>query len=468
MTKRTRTILFFSFVFLFIATIPVLTVYTQGYRLDWENRQLVKTGGMDFGVRPLGVRVFVDGEFQKETNFLFRDIIIRNILPREYDIRIEREGYSPWHKSVVVQESIVTKFVDARLFPANPTRTDIGEGIVQVIPAPDGRTALVRVEAEKSLEQIRMLSFSGERLETPVLTLRANERVQNAGWNAESTVAWFVTTLGQDAALYTVSVQEPGNPVAWNTLTNTYRRGTLQTALILPTPSATSIFVAPYDTRNKLYSIDSLIIGQKEPISVAEEVRTASSVDSSLVYLDQENILFERDMPSGELSVLATTLLDTEITQPVRLIVEDNVRAVALLAGSDAYLWQRGYEFSLVSNKATGALFSPDATKLAFWNEEGLSVFWMETLFGPPARTRGEIEFILSQKGIDGVTWLETLGAHIVATTDQDIFITELDGRGGRNTVSYTIENASSFFSPILQRVYALTETGRITTFSVE
>lgn len=468
MTKRTRTILFFSFVFLFLATIPVLTVYTQGYRLDWENRQIVKTGGMDFGVRPLGVRVFVDGEFLKETNFLFRDIIIRNILPREYDIRLERDEYFSWHKTVSVQESIVTKFMDARLFPQNPTRTDIGEEIAQVVPAPDGRTALVRVEEEKSLGQIRLLSFSGERLETPVLTLRANERVLNAGWNAESTVAWFITTLGQDATLYTVSVQDPGNPVAWNALTNSYRRGTLQTALILPTPSATSIFVAPYDARTKLYSIDSLIIGQQEPILVAQEVRTAASVDSSLVYLDADNILIERDMPSGQLTILATTELDAATTKSVRLIVENNVRAVALLADSDLYLWQRGYQFLLITSEVEDALFSPDATKLAFWNKEGLSVFWMETLFGPPARTRGDIEHILEQQGITRVAWLETLGAHIVAATDRDIFITELDGRGGRNIVSYAIENTFAFFTPILQRVYTLTAEGHLTTFSVE
>ena len=468
MSKRTRTILFFSFVFLFLATIPVLTVYTQGYRLDWENRKLVETGGMDFGVRPLGVRVFVDGEFRQETNFLFRDIIIRNILPRDYVVRIEREGYANWQKTVAVAESIVTKFSDVRLFPQNPTRTDIGEGITTAYPSDDGRAVLALVEEDGTLDQVRLLSFSAEQLETPVLTLRANERLERVGWNAESTVAWFVTVLGQEATLYTVSATDPANPVVWSALTNGYRRGTLQTALIMPTPSTTSVFVAPYDAQSETYSVDSLIVGQKEPIAIVESVRSARSTGSSLVYLDAENILIERDMPSGQLTILATTLMGTDLASPISLITEENARAVAILAGKELFLWQRGYQLASVSNNASGGVFSPDATKFAYWNGTTASVLWLETIFGPPARQRGETETIATNTDIQRAFWLEGLAAHLVITSDHNVIIAELDGRGGRNSISYNIDSATSFFAPILQRVYALTAEGHLTTFSVE
>lgn len=468
MSKRTRTILFFSFVFLFIATIPVLTVYTQGYRLDWENRKLVETGGMDFGVRPLGVRVFIDGQFHQETNFLFRDIIIRNILPREYDVRIERESYTAWHKIVTVGESIVTKFPDVRLFPQDPTRTDVATGITSTYFSPDGRNALVLVEAEGALDQLRLLSFSAEQLETPVLTLRANERVERAGWNAESTVAWFVTVLGPQTTLRTISVQDAANPVVWDALTNSYRRGALQTALILPTTSATSIFVAPYDTGTKTYDIDSLIIGQQNPISVVDGVRAGSSVGSSLIYMDADNILIERDMPSSQLTILATNLFNSELAAPLSLVVENNLRAVGIISGSELFVWQRGYQLTKISDNVAGVAFSPDATKLAFWNSTDTSVLWLETVFGPPAREREQIEIINSHRDVKNVFWLETLGAHVVITTTKDVLITELDERGGRNTVSYTNENAASFFAPLLQRVYSVTAQGNLTTFSVE
>jgi len=468
MSKRTRTILFFSFVFLFIATIPVLTVYTQGYRLDWENRKLVETGGMDFGVRPLGVRVFVDGQFYQETNFLFRDMIIRNILPRDYDVRIERDAYTPWHKVVAVGESIVTKFSDVRLFPQNPTRSDIAENITQAHAAPDGREVLVLVETENTLDQVRLLSFSAEQLETPILTLRANERLERAGWNAESTVAWFVTTIGSSSTLYTVSTQDPANPVVWDALTSSYRRGFLQNALIIPTASATSIFIGPYTAISKTYDIDSLIIGQQEPLPIVTGVLAAVSVGSSLVYLDESNILVERNMPSGQRTVLATTLMGGALPSPLSLIVENNVRAVGIIAGQDLFVWQNGYQLTKVSGSVQGAAFSPDATKLAFWNNDSASVLWLETIFGPPARERGQVEVVATHSDIQQVFWLETLGAHLVVATNRDVLIAELDERGGRNIVSYNIENALSFFAPLLQRVYALTPGGALTTFSVE
>jgi len=45
MTKKTRTILFLIFLFLFLLIAPSAIFYSQGYRLDFENKKLTQSGG---------------------------------------------------------------------------------------------------------------------------------------------------------------------------------------------------------------------------------------------------------------------------------------------------------------------------------------------------------------------------------------------------------------------------------------
>lgn len=468
MSKKTRTILFFLFAFLFVATIPFLIAYTQGYRLDWEHRRFVQTGGMDFSVRPLGVRVFVDGKFRQETNFFFRDVTMRNILPRDYEVRIERDGYAPWHKNVAVLESFVTKFPEVRLFPENPQRSTQEASISQLYASPDGRYAL-GVSEEAELPSVQLFSFaSTEPTSSTVLSLRANEQLLRAGFNAESTVAWFVTSFQGTQSLTTLAVAQPQEPVTWDALTAPLGRSVLTQAHIAPTASATSIFVAPFDTTEQTYTVYSLIAGQDAPIETAENISALSSVDSSLILLDESGVLVSRDMPSGEITVLSTDAQEVVANGTPQLFVQENGAAIAILSEGDLWVWQRGYQLARFAERVSGVSFAPNGVSLAYWGNDELSVLWLETIFGPPARVRGEHEVIVRAPNIYDAIWLEDRSAHVAAATTTHFIVAELDGRDHRNTISYNIENVFTFFTPLNQRLHALPGDGTLTSFSVE
>lgn len=120
MTKRTRTVIFIFFVFLFISAAPSAVFYSQGYRVDFENKKIVQTGGFYFRVSPGRADVYLNGELEKNTSVITSAAYIENLLPKDYKIEIKKDGFHSWEKTLGVKEKEVTKAENITLFPANP------------------------------------------------------------------------------------------------------------------------------------------------------------------------------------------------------------------------------------------------------------------------------------------------------------------------------------------------------------
>lgn len=91
-------------------------LYGKGYRLnlsDKGNKILAGTGLLVLTSTPNGARVYLNDNLTTATD----DTI--NLPPGDYDVRIEKDGYYPWKKHVVLKNEAVTK-TDAVLFPVVP------------------------------------------------------------------------------------------------------------------------------------------------------------------------------------------------------------------------------------------------------------------------------------------------------------------------------------------------------------
>lgn len=91
-------------------------LYGKGYRLNLSgegNKIIAGTGLLVLTSTPDGAKVYLDDDLTTATD----DTI--NLAPGEYDVRIEKDGYYPWKKKVVLKNEAVTK-TDAVLFPVAP------------------------------------------------------------------------------------------------------------------------------------------------------------------------------------------------------------------------------------------------------------------------------------------------------------------------------------------------------------
>jgi hypothetical protein len=111
------------FVILVLVTIGVV-LYGKGYRFgaDAGKIELKGTGLLVTESFPDSAQVFIDGKLKTATDNTI------NLPPGEYKVRIFKEGYFPWEKTIKIEAETVSK-AEALLIPTAPkleSITDFG------------------------------------------------------------------------------------------------------------------------------------------------------------------------------------------------------------------------------------------------------------------------------------------------------------------------------------------------------
>lgn len=143
MLKRTRTILFWICLFLFLIAAPSMVLYSQGYRIDFDARKITQTGGLFLKTSPKQAEIYINGELEDKTDFLFGSVLIENLLPKEYKIEARKEGFQPWEKTLGVKEKEATEAKNIFLFPADLNWNVLSEGAERFWFFPDEKKIIL-------------------------------------------------------------------------------------------------------------------------------------------------------------------------------------------------------------------------------------------------------------------------------------------------------------------------------------
>jgi hypothetical protein len=111
MNKRARQTTFLIFFCLFLIIAPIVVLYTAGYRVNLDKMSFVKTGVLAVSSEPKDAIISVDEKKLGETN-----AVVKNIMPEEHIVRLEKDGYWPWEKKLEVEANTTTFVEKAELF----------------------------------------------------------------------------------------------------------------------------------------------------------------------------------------------------------------------------------------------------------------------------------------------------------------------------------------------------------------
>ena len=92
MTKRTRFFILLACVILFLIITPYILLYSLGYRIDFENRKIVTTGGLYIKVLPQDVNVIIDSTITNKTGLFSNSVYVQDLLPKENTVYIQIDG----------------------------------------------------------------------------------------------------------------------------------------------------------------------------------------------------------------------------------------------------------------------------------------------------------------------------------------------------------------------------------------
>jgi len=122
MTQRARQIIFSVAILVFVVATPLLLLYAWGYSFDWQTKRIALTGGLYLKSTPDDAKIYLNNKPRGETNTL-----VRRLAPKEYQVKITKDGFHPWSKKLKVESKIVTSARDIILIPLEPKVEIINE-----------------------------------------------------------------------------------------------------------------------------------------------------------------------------------------------------------------------------------------------------------------------------------------------------------------------------------------------------
>ncbi|MEK7541170.1 MAG: PEGA domain-containing protein [Patescibacteria group bacterium] len=119
MTKKIRLITLILCAICFFIVAPYIIVYSLGYRIDFEQKKIVATGGIYVKAMPQGADVIIDSKVSGRTSLLSPSVFAQNLLPKQHSILIKKDGYYDYKKTLEVKEKEVTRLERVILFKKN-------------------------------------------------------------------------------------------------------------------------------------------------------------------------------------------------------------------------------------------------------------------------------------------------------------------------------------------------------------
>jgi hypothetical protein len=154
-----RKIFFYIFTAIYVITCPLLILYAFGYIYNPEAQEgYSKTGLIYLATDPAGATIYVDGKLNKENT----PSIVRNLLPGEYPVKLELEGYRPWVQTIPVAIGKATVLDQVLLIPVKWESSRMLPGdFADVMPLQDDGFFLVH--GKGALEDIHVCDYSQEK-----------------------------------------------------------------------------------------------------------------------------------------------------------------------------------------------------------------------------------------------------------------------------------------------------------------
>lgn len=469
MDKRIKKILILIFVVLFLLAIPATIFYCQGYRFDFKNKKLVKTGGLSFQTRPTNCEVYLDEEIIKKTDLLFGSVFVKNLLPKRYAVRISKEGFSSWEKILEVKEAFVTEAKNIVLFPEKFNFSVILSDVEDYFLSPDGKKIILKKSDEESwnlaifdLEKNVQENFLSEKdLEEKGL------KFLDLNWVFDSRRLLLKTEFQKETKYFIIDV-----PTEEKTKISPLDYGVIEDVSFNPYNSQEIFFVKILNDDKSLLKIN--YVEKNNPVMILKNILTYRVYDKDVFWLGLDGFLRKSNF-SGE------TL---EIINTKPFLIEENSGYEAEIFPGAVFLKKENVLYQVNSSKTFEVFFesvnnlkiSPDYKKLAIVNDYEIWILFLSDALEQPQRKAGQKIFLtrFSQK-IDEIFWLNqnylifTVGDKIRTSSfhsenldfsiSSKLKIAEIDDRDKINIVDLDeYKNPKIFWNENYKRLYILSE----------
>jgi len=455
MTHRTRRCIFYIFLFLFVVLASTIILYAQGYSFDWQKKSPIITGAFYFKSYPREADIYINNKYEgKTTKF------IRRLPPGEYDIKISKQGYSDWQKTLAVKSKLVTEaqniiLVNKTLAPNLITDNNVG----YLTFSPDKKKAIYLTDAQLTLRLIDLTNNTDIQIYPAIASKETGYATSLPSLNNLSDIFW--SPNGERLILsftnnhyYILNLKNQIEIIDINNLIkilSNYKLYSIENLSFHPQNSDRIYFYF----KNNLYFIEINNASPNNSLissSIVYNVLTYAIYNDKILYIDTNGEFYKTSLDGLSFK----KIFDIPVFKPEQsiTIINDEI----LIIDRNLYLLNsQAQVFDKISENIEEIILSGDRKKILWRTKNEVGIMWLEPELGPTPRSRYETEIIKTAEDISQAIWYTKTDQHIIVVAKNEIEITELDNRDTRNTADiFTIQNPRVFYNEINDKFYIL------------
>ena len=449
MSKSVRTLLFALFAASFLLITPLVIGYSQGYRLDWQDKIIVQTGGLFLEPRPAPVEVYLNKQLAKKSSFVFQNVFLGNLIPGNYQLRIEKADYSAWEKNLDVYPKLVTETRNVTLFPKprQDAENVIGAKLRDFSSSPSGKYFVFI--SNNSTPRITLYSIAAQKemLTFDVPAAFNNYEIKNLHWNKNSTRFIFELADGDSKKWVAVTPENTalsGIDISWEiTRARDFKKYTKK--LYKPVidrvkwsrDDPNKVFFVAHDDFKEYMLFSYNIVTQKISSPLAYDVLEYSPEKNAVFYISSMLGNINRLNPNTKEihQISFFNIFGIETTTPITFISHTQEQYLILKITDTLYhLDKKTGAMKKISGGVRNAVVTEDGKKILLVGKNSLSVYWLRDIQVQPFRDAGDLEIIYtSTETIRDAVWFSKNNAYVLFAEQDTIKVVELDGRDKRN-----------------------------------
>lgn len=413
MSQRIRTVIFFLFLILFIGAAPLALLYSQGYRFDFEDQEIIKTGGLSVKVKPqVRARVFLNGNRNKRVNGWTYSAFLSSLAPDTYRVELKKEGFHTWQKDLTVPQGKVTEAKNILLLSTQPSLTPELERVSDFFIAPNGNKVIYKTPQNT----VKTYNFSQQQIKT----ISPELSIEEVDWDSKSERALLHTSTGSYL---------------------------LQSEKITPVQ-------LPFQTKRTHFIPErsQLLVLKQSPrelikINYGQQATTSTKVLSNFLAYDVTPQGITWFSPSGQVhrsdfsGKIQSTLNSKAFPAKGKnhQLIQRGGHTLLLENGTLYALNEEGRFEQLASNVEQVKL-SPHFQKAALTSGYGIRVLYLNRQYIQPTRKKYEVDFITRfSQPISSLQWLDSQHLTFNLKGSDKIKVTGIDNRGQINMTDYLI-----------------------------
>lgn len=104
---------------IFLMALSIL-FYAEGYRFNYKNLRISRTGVLYVVVSPKNAEVLLNGKVESD-----KLPFSANLIPARYNVSVTRDGYSSWSAYAKIESNLVSSYKNVVLFKQNPVISEL-------------------------------------------------------------------------------------------------------------------------------------------------------------------------------------------------------------------------------------------------------------------------------------------------------------------------------------------------------